>query len=218
VVVVHEVPGITPEVVRFADECVTAGFTVVMPSLVGEPGRAGSAWYGVTSMARVCVAKEFTTWATRRTSPVVGWLNALARELHEECGGPGVGAVGMCFSGGFALAMMVEPAVVAPVCSQPSLPLPVGRARTADLGVSDEDLNVIRRRAASGCQVMALRYEDDPWVGRRFDSLRREVGSALLPVELRSPSRFHHSVLAKHRDDDAVRQVIDFLRAKLLSS
>jgi dienelactone hydrolase len=108
VVVVHEIPGITPAVLRFAEEVVQAGFTVVMPLLVGEAGREVSGQYIASSMSKICVSREFTTLAVQQTSPVISWLRALARQLHEEVGGPGVGAIGMCFSGGFALGMMLD--------------------------------------------------------------------------------------------------------------
>jgi dienelactone hydrolase len=215
VIVIHEIPGVTPAVVAFADDCVAAGFTVVMPSLVGEPGKPPTARYIASSMLKICVAREFTTWATRRTSPIIAWLNALARELHEECGGPGVGVVGMCFSGGFALAMMVDPVVVAPVMSQPSLPFAVGSRRSADLGLSDDDLSQVRQRIESGCEVMALRFDGDPAVGTRFETLRRELGDAVMAVELPSRARRDHSVLTEQRDDSAVEQVVDFLARKL---
>ena len=103
VVVVHEMPGITPSVLAFAEEVVADGFSVVMPDLFGTPGRAPSLPYVVTSMVKGCVSREFTTWAMNRTSPVIGYLRAVARQLHLECGGPGVGALGTCFTGGFAL-------------------------------------------------------------------------------------------------------------------
>ena len=116
VVVVHEIPGITPAVAAFADEVVAAGFTVVMPSLVGTPGKEPSgAVRRPVDGCRLCIAREFTTWAMNRTSPVIGWLRALARNLHADVGGPGVGAVGMCFTGGFALGMMVDDIMLAPV-------------------------------------------------------------------------------------------------------
>ena len=108
VIVIHELPGITPRVTAFADEVVAAGMTVAMPDLVGTAGEAPSRGALARSLARVCISREFSTWATGQTSPVVAWLRALGRSLHLECGGPGVGAVGMCFSGGFALAMMVD--------------------------------------------------------------------------------------------------------------
>jgi len=140
VIVIHEIPGITPKVAAFANDLVSAGFTVVMPSLVGTPGRAVTTPYGLTSMLQLCIAREFTHWALQRTSRIIAWLRALAADLHASAGGPGVGAVGMCFSGGFALGMMVDTAMVAPVLSQPSLPLAMGKsARRADLNLSPAD-------------------------------------------------------------------------------
>lgn len=216
VVVVHEVPGITPAVLRFAEEVVDRGFTVAMPDLVGTAGRAPSKGYLASSLARVCISREFSTWAIGRTSPVVGWLRALGRHLHTDVGGPGIGAVGMCFSGGFALGMMLDEAMVAPVLSQPSLPLPVGGERAADLGLDPADLEVVLERAAQGCQVLGLRFTEDRAVGTRFDTLRRLLGDSFLAVELPSSLSSDHSVLTEQRDDDAVERVLGFLAEKLL--
>lgn len=219
VVVVHEIPGITPKVIEFADEVVAAGCTVVMPSLVGTPGKDLGPAYLAGSMAKVCVSREFTHWALNQTSPIIGWLRALARSLHLECGGPGVGAVGMCFSGGFALAMMVDDVMVAPVLAQPSMPFAVGRAeRHRDLNLSPDDALVVARRAAEGCQVLGLRFTGDRLVGTRFDALRELLGDSFIAVELPSSSPRDHSVLTEHRDDAAVDRVLEFLRARLLAA
>jgi dienelactone hydrolase len=218
VVVIHEIPGITPKVVAFANDVVAAGFTVVMPSLVGEPGREITAGYGLKSVVQMCVAKEFTSWAMNRTSTITGWLRALGDELHTECGGPGVGAIGMCFSGGFALGMMLDETMVAPVLSQPSLPLatPIGRKRGANLNLSPADLATVKARAAAGCEVLGLRFAGDRLVGNRFDTLRRELGDAFIAVELPSTKKTDHSVLTEQRDEASVRRVLEFFRAKLL--
>lgn len=216
VVIVHEIPGITPKVIAFADEVVASGFTVMMPSLVGTPGKEISAPYGLASMAKVCVAREFTHWALDQTSPVIGFLRALARSLHLEVGGPGVGAIGMCFSGGFALGMMVDEIMVAPVLSQPSLPFALGSAaRKADLNLSPGDRLVVAQRAADGCQVLGLRFAGDRLVGTRFETLRQLLGDAFIAVELPSSSPKDHSVLTEHRDDASVRRVLEFLHQKL---
>jgi dienelactone hydrolase len=215
VIVVHEIPGITPLVTRFADDVVDAGFTVVMPSLVGTPGEPPSGRNLASSMMKVCISQEFTHWAMRRTSPVVAWLRALARSLHLELGGPGVGAVGMCFSGGFALGMMVDDLMVAPVLSQPSMPFAVGSARGADLGLSPDDAAVVAERAAQGCQVLGLRFTGDRAVGTRFESLRELLGDAFVAVELASSGPRDHSVLTEQRDDASVERVITFLRERL---
>jgi dienelactone hydrolase len=218
VIVIHEIPGITPKVAAFADEVVAAGFTVVMPSLVGTPGKEVSIGYGLRSMVRLCVAREFTHWATQQTSPIISWLRALARSLHIECGGPGVGAVGMCFSGGFALGMMVDDVMVAPVLSQPSLPLAMGpgsAARGRDLNLSPDDALAVAQRASEGCQVLGLKFADDTLVGDRFASLRELLRDAFIAVELPSNAPRDHSVLTEQRDEASVQRVIQFFTDKL---
>ncbi|HUC33173.1 MAG TPA: dienelactone hydrolase family protein [Ilumatobacteraceae bacterium] len=219
VIVVHEIPGITPKVAAFAEEVVDAGFTVVMPSLVGTPGRDMNNLYMASSMLRVCIAREFTHWALEHTSPVIGFLRALARNLHDDVRGPGVGAIGMCFSGGFALAMMVDDIMVAPVLSQPSMPFAIGRnpKRKGDLNLSPDDRLAVARRASEGCQVLGLRFTGDPLVGTRFDSLRELLGDSFIAVELPSSEKGDHSVLTEQRDEASVQQVLEFLRAKLIA-
>ena len=216
IVIVHEVPGITPKVIAFADEVVEAGFTVVMPSLVGTPGRQISGGYGFRSMLKVCVSKEFTNMALNRTSPIIAFLRALARSLHNELGGRGVGALGMCFSGGFALGMMVDDIVVAPVLSQPSMPFAIGKKRGADLNLSPDDALAVQQRAADGCQVLGLRYTGDKLVGDRFATLRTLIGDQFVTVELPNATKRDHSVLTEHRDSASVARVLDFFRDKLL--
>jgi dienelactone hydrolase len=216
VIVVHEIPGITPAVERFADDVVNAGFTVVMPNLVGTAGQEVSGKYIASSMLKVCISKEFTNMALQKTSPIIAWLRALARSLHQEVGGKGVGAVGMCFSGGFALGMMVDDIMVAPVLSQPSMPFTVGKARGADLNLSPDDAVVVAQRAADGCQVLGLRFTQDKLVGNRFDSLRTLLGDAFIAIELPSQSPKDHSVLTEQRDEASVQRVLDFFAEKLL--
>src|SRR5205807_7687330 len=117
--------------------------------------------YAVQSIFPACVSREFHAFATGRASPVTVWLRALAKQAHDECGGPGVGAVGMCFTGGFALAMMVDDTVVAPVLSQPSLPFPVTKKHRRDLGISNADLERVKERTEQGVCVLGLRFTGD---------------------------------------------------------
>jgi dienelactone hydrolase len=212
VIVIHEIPGITPEVIRFAEEVVEAGFTVVLPHLFGEPEAPMNPLSLGKAMTQVCVSREFTKLATGETTPVAGWLRSLARELHRELGGPGVGALGMCFTGGFALAMMVDPAVAAPVLAQPSAPFAVSPGRSRDLNLSPADLATVKERAAAGCDVLGLRYRKDPAIGRRFERLTEEIGDRFIRVEL--PGR-KHSTLTLHRQQEAVDRVLEFFADKL---
>ena len=217
VVVVHEIPGITPAVLRFAEEVVQAGFTVVMPLLVGEAGREVSGKYIASSMSKICVSREFTTLAAQQTSPVISWLRALARQLHEDVGGPGVGAIGMCFSGGFALGMMLDERMIAPVLSQPSLPFAIGKKNSSDLNLSADDAVVSANRAAAGCEVLGLKFSDDKLVGDRFSALRALLCAAFIGIEFPSASKKDHSVLTEQRVDEGVTRVISFLQEKLLT-
>ncbi|MDN5764301.1 MAG: dienelactone hydrolase family protein [Humibacillus sp.] len=212
VVVIHEIPGITPDVVAFANAVVDRGFTVVMPHLFGRPGAPASGSEMMRSMGQVCVNREFTKLAAGRTSPVADWLRSLARELHAELGGPGVGALGMCFTGGFALAMMVDDSVAAPVVAQPSLPFAIGSRRKADLGLSPADLDVVRRRVAGGCSVLGLQYRSDSATGTRFDTLDAELGEGFIRVDLEGKG---HSTLTAQRQQSAVDRVLDFFDERL---
>jgi dienelactone hydrolase len=217
VIVIHEVPNITPLVTKFANEVVARGFTVVMPSLFGTPGKPPSDLIAVGALVKVCIAREFSAFALNQTSPIIAWLRALARNLHQDVGGPGVGAVGMCFSGGFALGMMVDDIMLAPVLSQPSMPFPVGKDRARDLNLSPDDAAAVAARAAEGCQVLGLRYTGDAAVGDRFTTLRELLGDAFIAVELPSRTKRDHSVLTEQRDDASVARVLDFFAEKLLS-
>jgi dienelactone hydrolase len=155
---------------------------------------------------RECVSREFTTFARGRTSPVVGWLRALGARAHEECGGPGIGAVGMCFTGGFALGMMVDERMLAPVLSQPSLPAPLGAAARAALDLEPADLAAVKQRAADGVCVLGLRFTGDrASPPERFETLRRELGDSFIGVEIDSSEgnpHGAHSVLTTHLIDE----------------
>jgi len=233
VVVIEEMPGITPGVLEFADRVADLGCTVAIPHLFGRPGAPATAAHFLSSFGPACVSREFHVLATGSTSPVIDWLRALARSLHEECGGPGVGVVGMCFTGGFALAMMAGAPVLAPVLSQPSLPLPIGSARKRDLGLSDADLAAAREAcAARDLTVLGLRFTGDRVVpAERFERLRQELGANFVAVEIdSSPGNPHgnptsaHSVLTEHLVDtpghptrDALDQVLALFRERLLT-
>lgn len=238
VVVIAELPGITPKVVALADRIVDIGCTAVLPHLFGEPGRdpvaggrLGAARYTLSSFVPTCISREFTVFATHRASPVVDWLRALAADEHQRCGGPGVGAVGMCFTGGFALAMATAPELLAPVLSQPSLPFGVTVRAKRSIDISRADLATVKDRcAAGGLEVLGLRFKGDAFSpSERFEYLRGELGDAFVAVELDdeaanpdAPMR-PHSVLTEHLVDApgeptraALDQVLDLFRRKLL--
>ena len=229
VIVIHELPGLHPGVTAFGQRLVDAGFTVYLPSLFGRPGAPFAGREMLRTGLRVCVSREFVLLADR-TSPVATWLRALAAKAHAECGGPGVGAVGMCFTGGFALAMAVEPAVLAPVLSQPAMPGPVSARLRAAIGLDAADLASVKERTRDGLCVLGLRFTADKGSpAQRFETLRRELGEAFEGIEINSwpgnpdgiPARAH-SVLTidlvdqeGHPTRAALDRVMAFLAEQL---
>src|ERR1700758_749137 len=155
VIVMTEMPGISPHVARFARWVRDAGFTVYMPSLFGRDGAVPDAEEGAAVFRRACVSAEFRALATNRSSPVTDWLRALARLAHHECGGPGVGAIGMCVTGGFALSMALDPVVLAPVLAQPGVPA----LNSAAIDIAPEDLDRVRERTRHGLELRGYRFE-----------------------------------------------------------
>ncbi len=196
VLVVHEMPGITPEVADFGRRVARRGFHVAMPSLFGEPGKPMGHLYTARSLVDGCVRREFAALARRQSSPVTAYLRALARTLHATWGGPGVGFVGMCFTGNFGLAMMAEPAVLAPVLSQPSLPLVASPSHARALHVSERELTIAKRRAREErCGPLALRFTGDKLVPRsRFDALRAAFGDDAELIEIDSAPGNPHGI------------------------
>jgi len=212
VVIIHEVPGITPAVAAFGRRVADEGFTAIMPALFGTVGRGYDPIHLGSSIATACIRKEFAVFARRQSSPITDYLRALCRAAHVECGGRGVGAVGMCLTGNFALSLMVDPVVMAPVLSQPSLPVGLTAAMRADLHVSDAELAIIKQRIAEeNIKVLGLRFTWDAMCPKaRFDRLKDELGDGFEAIEIdSSPLNKHHipvyahSVLTKDLVDKA---------------
>lgn len=178
VIVIHEMPGLHPLVIRFADRVAAAGMTVYCPSLFGDPGRPVSTGYALGQMFMgMCIRREFNAWSGGKSSPMVDWLRALARKAHGECGGRGVGAVGMCFTGGYALAMMTEPSVVAPVLSQPSNPI-FGKQKARKIDASPAEIKCAKDRfEKEDLSMIGLRFKGDAVVpDGRFEMLKETFG------------------------------------------
>ncbi len=189
VIVMTEMPGISPHVARFARWVRDAGFTVYMPHTL--------------------------------------WLRALAALAHDECGGKGVGAIGMCFTGNFALSMMLEPAVLAPVLAQPSLPL----NDPAGMHIAPDELAAVKARMeAEDLTVLAYRFAGDKFCkAARFaayeDALGERFVGRVLPDEAAnpdSPMKNPHSVVTIHLIDEAGQptvqardEILDFFKMRL---
>jgi dienelactone hydrolase len=182
VIVIHEVYGFTPTLARFCRRVRDAGLQVYAPILFGQPDATNPERQSLGRMLALCVSREFTLFARDRSSPVVEWLKPLARRAHADCGGPGVGVIGMCLTGGFALAMAVDPVVMAPVLAQPGLPAnPPGA-----IDISRSDLAILAGCARqSGLEVRGYRFAGDTLCrAERFQALSDALGDAFVGVTL----------------------------------
>jgi dienelactone hydrolase len=233
VIVMTEMPGISPHVARFARWVRDAGFTVYMPSLFGRDGAVPDVDEGVAVFQHACMSAEFRAMAANVSSPVTQWLRALARLAHGECGGPGVGAIGMCFTGNFALTMMLEPAMLAPVLSQPSLPL----REPAGLEIAPDELAAVRARLdREDLTVLAYRFKGDKICrAERFAAYAVALGDRFIGRELPDEAAggdvspffarhvpYPHSVVTQHLIDQAGHptiaardEILAFFRTRL---
>lgn len=181
IIIMHELPGLSIETVYLADYLVKHGFTVYLPLMFGEPLMPADAASTATNMARLCISKEFHLFSARETSPIVNWLRSLCNEAHQVSGGPGVGAVGMCLTGGFAIPLMIEPSMMAPALSQPSLPInPI--FDKGSLGCSRLDYQAACARAKrEKLEVIGFRFSQDMLAAEeKFSQLRDDLGDLFI--------------------------------------
>jgi dienelactone hydrolase len=227
VIVMTEMPGISPHVARFARWVRDAGFTVWMPNLFGDPGRPVSVGYSIRSLFKACIGAEFRAFAANASSPVTRWLRALAAHAHPLCGGKGVGAIGMCFTGNFALSMMLEPAMLAPVLSQPSLPL----FRKGGMHIAPDELAAVKERLdREDLTVLGYRFAGDSFCrAERFAAYQEALGDRFKPTVLPdgaanpdAPMKNPHSVVTLHLIDEqgqptrrAVDEILAFFATRL---
>ncbi len=219
IIVMTEMPGISPHVARFARWVVDAGFRVYMPSLFGRDGAVPDAENGALVFRRACVSAEFRALGGNASSPITAWLRVLARQAHDECGGPGVGAIGMCFTGNFALTMMLEPSMLAPVLCQPSLPFD----NPGGLEISSEELAEVRARLErDNLTALAFRFRGDRFcqaarfaayaeaLGDRFEAreLPDDSANADVPPFFAQYVPCPHSVVTAHLIDEAGQPTI----------
>ena len=231
IIIMHELPGMSPETILFANHLVKQGFKIYLPLMFGEPMMAADAASSAKNMAHLCVSKEFHLFTSGKTSPIVHWLRALCRQAHEECGGTGVGAIGMCLTGGFAIPLMVEPSMMAPALSQPSLPINPILGKDS-LGCSEEDYQAACARAKKeNMPIIGFRFSHDALAAKeKFDRLNRDLGDLFidetidsslgnqdgLPIYAHSVMTLHFQNNPSHPTYQAREKLVDFYQSRLM--
>ncbi len=216
VVLLQELPGISAETLALADRLCGDGFRVVMPHLFGPLGKFSLAG----NLARVmCMRREFHLFSRNASSPIVDWLRALCRQVRAQYEVSGVGVIGMCLTGNFAISLMADESVLASVASQPSLPL----LGTNHLHMSSEDVAAARARLTERGPMLALRFEKDiACTAGKFEALEATFNRDQERITTRTLPGRGHSVLTVHFVDSqgsptaaALREVLDYFHSKL---
>ena len=227
VVLTHELPGMTREYWRLAN-WLAEHFTVWAPDLFGNDEKPTTPHPGKL-LFRACISREIHLFSKNDPGPITQWLRVLSKNLHSETGGPGIGVIGMCMTGNFALTLALDPWVVAPVTSQPGIP---GSTpfRNRDDGLQ---MNDMERQTLAGrdVDVMGLRFAGDTLCrAARFEAIQGVIGDErfqqhVIADEHRNPNgmlKHPHSVLTGDLidDDDSVTKqklvdVIEFLKERI---
>jgi dienelactone hydrolase len=220
-ILMHELPGLTPQCLELAERLRDEGFVVYMPLLMGTIGKRAT----LRNLVRLCIAREFTRFCKRGGYPVTRWLRALGLHVRSLHGSKPIGVIGMCMTGGFVLSMSADEHVLAGVSCQPSYPFPLPGKLERSLGATWLDMRHAARNTP--CRVLGLRFENDRISPpERFGFLAALLGERFRAITLPSDTpwikRSAHSVLTDeyqpwrgHPTRNAFDEVVVFLRMQL---
>lgn len=207
IVLMQELPGIGPETLRFADHLVDAGYSVVLPHLFGPLERISL----IGNVVRVfCMRRELYLFAADRTSPIVDWLRVLCRSVRDTRSPQGVGVIGMCLTGNFAISLMADDSVRASVAAQPSMPI----AKQSALHMSEADVAAVKQRLDETEPMLSFRFEGDTICqAAKFDSIGKSFNSdGTERIRLTTLPGKGHSVFTLHfvdEDGHPTREALD---------
>lgn len=224
VVILPEIPGLHASVFALGDRIAQEGFRVHLLSLFGEDGKAFRYRDSLKEIAKACISREFSILASHRSSPICDWIRSYCADIHERQQ-KGIGLIGMCLTGNFALSMLAEPWMLAPVLSQPSLPF----FPMSGLHVEKETVHASQRDGSP--PILGLRFTWDALCPKlRFRALRKTFPQQFIGIEIdSSPNNPHgisptaHSVLTiefvdqkGHPTYEAFQETLSFLQQNLV--
>jgi len=233
VLLLHELMGLTDDTFDLAARISEEGFTVALPHLFGPAGGKGSLAAGAAGLFDRCIRSQMSILAGSQPRKGTAWLAAAAEWLDERTDSPnGIGVIGMCATGAYAMAAVLDPKVGAVVASQAAGPA----FQPGSWGIPGGDGQL--RETTKG--VMALRFRQDcRSASRRVELLPQLMGESpsssregpddptLEPsrrgIEVLQGARLHvvwadgsgHSVLNVDQVELAVAQVVAFLHRNL---
>ena len=170
---------------------------MVLPHLFGPLGRTSLLGNTVRVL---CMRREFRIFEANKTSPIVAWLRALCQDAKTRHNVPGVGVIGMCLTGNFAISLMADEAVLGGVASQPSLAI-----RDHDsLHMSAQDVVDVREALDEKGYALAYRFEKDPLcTAAKFQSYDRHFNDNSDRIKtVTLPGKGHSVLTLDFRNDE----------------
>lgn len=235
VLILHEMPALSPDVLDLALRVSEEGYSVYVPLLWGSANEnAASRSLFLRRLVELRASPEWRAGAPEANRPILHRLTLLCRFLVSRHPGQRMGVIGNCLTGVFPFALAARvPQVVAPIASQPTLPLSLSRIAAAQSGLSPAEHTVLHRRVEKEptFQLLAFRFEEDGASrAERFLTFEREFGKRFLDGTI-PLAHYHfrdglprhvHAVLTSCYSDKptsstfhAWRECTNFLAAKL---
>jgi dienelactone hydrolase len=210
VVLLHELPGLSPADMGLARCLAKEGFSVYLPLLFGTRGQDN--W--LLGYFQSCGRSTFECSKLSTNSPILGWVRTVCRRVADQAHGP-IAVIGMCLTGAFPLACLADPRVRGAILCQPTIPFSLAGTpddeQKFDLGVDPRDLDVAVR---SGVPILAMRYTaDTKCPPQRMMILRWAFRDKVAVIELGGEGR--HSTLAGNFDEGAFADVVSYLTVVL---
>ncbi len=208
IVIWQELPGIGPETIELAIKISDAGYKVYLPHLFGPLGRMSF----VGNIARLfCMRREFHLFAANKASPIANWMAALCRDVRARNDGAQVGTLGMCLTGGFALTLMADDAVIGGVASQPSLPI----MKQTALHMSAREISDAKAGMQAKGPALAMRYSGDPLCkAAKLDTIKDTFGDGVVTHTVPGKG---HAMLTAHWSDEAFEKTIGYFNDRFAS-
>jgi len=179
ILLLHELPGMTPQCFYLARLLAARGYTIYMPLIVGTPGKTSANFNAL----KVLISGDFYAQKDE-TSPIITSLRALRDEIHTRHPTQKMGVIGMCMSGNLPPAFLDCPYVKAVVLSQPALPT-FGDGKESKLALSRSDIKTARD---SHVQMLAFRFTTDklspePRRLKFIETFGKQITFRALPID-----------------------------------